>query len=105
MLYCSIVDFISQPTVGAKQHNREQTHYLTKVQHLGQRQWGKGCQKKASGKDIPWSSIRRSNITKIAVLPKLMYRFNIISIKNLSCCLGLLFVFLKEIDMLILKFM
>lgn len=58
--------------------------------------------KKLSRKDILCSWIRISNITKIAVWPKLIYRFDIISIKNSRWCLGFC-LFFKEIDMLILN--
>ena len=35
-------------------------------------------------KESPWASIRKSNVTKMAVLSKLVYRLNVIPIKILG---------------------
>ena len=46
---------------------------------------------------VTCSWIRRLNIVKMSVLPKLIYRFNIISIKSTASCF-------TDISKLILKF-
>ena len=54
-------------------------------------------------KDILHSWFRRLNIVKMAILPKVIYKFNTITVKDLGSLLFLL-LFFAEIDKLILKF-